>query len=94
MKPRWLGPYTVHKSLGKGDYRLKNQHGAILKAAVIMCRLKLYLTHEVWKFIISIFSYDYSFDVFLHCYSRTRRVQLTAKISHHSRSVLSERRER
>ena len=51
MKPHWLGPYTVHKSLGKGVYRLKNQHGTVLKAAVNICCLKLYLTIEVWIFI-------------------------------------------
>ena len=48
MKPRWLGPYTVHESLGKGVYRLKNRHGTVLKAGVNICRLKLY---EVWTFL-------------------------------------------
>ena len=47
MKVRWLGPYTVHESLGKGVYRLKNRHGTVLKAGINICRLKLYLTNEV-----------------------------------------------
>ena len=42
MKPRWLGPYTVHEALDKGAYRLKNLKGVLLKVAVNQGRLKMY----------------------------------------------------
>ena len=44
MKPRWLGPYTIHKYLKKGVYNLKNQNGDVLKSAVNQSRLKVYHT--------------------------------------------------
>ena len=50
MQPKWLGPYTVADSLGKGLYRLKNpstEH--ILKKAVHSVRLKPYKTPDHTK---------------------------------------------
>ena len=44
MKPRWLGPYTIHKYLKKGVYNLKNQNGYVLKSALNQYRLKVYHT--------------------------------------------------
>ena len=41
MKPRWLGPYKVEKSLGSGVFKISNQiTGKVLKNAVNQCRLK------------------------------------------------------
>ena len=46
MKPRWLGPYTIHKHLEKGVYQLINQKGDLLKSAVNQSRLKVYHTAD------------------------------------------------
>ena len=46
LAPRWVGPYTIHESLGKGVYRLSNPKtgfGLVNGAAVNQCRLKIYL---------------------------------------------------
>jgi hypothetical protein len=41
-KPRWLGPYTISRVLGKGVFQLCNQKtGAPLKTAVNQCRLRI-----------------------------------------------------
>ena len=43
MKPRWLGPYRVHKVLEKGLYRISNlKTGLVLKNAVNQCRLTVF----------------------------------------------------
>ena len=43
MQQKWVGPYTVVASLGKGLYRIKNQStDRILKKAVHSARLKEY----------------------------------------------------
>ena len=40
MKPRWLGPYTIEESLGKGVYRVSNvATGLVLKKGVNQSRL-------------------------------------------------------
>lgn len=45
MKPKWVGPYMIDASLGKGRYRIKNPStGYVLKKAVHIVRLKQYLT--------------------------------------------------
>ena len=31
MDPLWLGPYTIHRNLGKGLYKLKNKEGKLVK---------------------------------------------------------------
>ena len=31
LEPLWLGPYTIHRDLGKGFYELSNQAGMVLK---------------------------------------------------------------
>jgi hypothetical protein len=36
----WLGPYTIHRQLGKGIYELENEKGKILKKKVNINRLK------------------------------------------------------
>ena len=36
----WLGPYTIHRHLGKGIYELANEKGKILKKKVNINRLK------------------------------------------------------
>ena len=38
----FLGPYTIHKSLGKGIYKVMNQKGVILKKKVNISRIKMY----------------------------------------------------
>ena len=38
----FLGPYTIHKSLGKGIYKVMNQKGVILKKKVNISRIKVY----------------------------------------------------
>ena len=39
LAKRWLGPYRVNASLGKGIYRLENYStGHILKKAINQCR--------------------------------------------------------
>ena len=44
LAPRWVGPYSIHESLGKGVYRLSNlKTGVVNKTAVNQCRLKVYL---------------------------------------------------
>lgn len=43
MKPRWLGPYTIEESLGKGVFRVSNTStGLVLKKGVNQSRLTLY----------------------------------------------------
>ena len=43
LKPRWLGPYKVHKCLEKGLYRISNlKTGTVLKNVVNQCRLTMY----------------------------------------------------
>ena len=45
MQQKWVGPYTVVASLGKGLYRIKSQStDRILKKAVHSARLKEYIT--------------------------------------------------
>ena len=41
------GPYIIHKSLGKGIYKVKNQKGAILQKKVNVKRLKVYKRRDV-----------------------------------------------
>ncbi len=44
LKPRWLGPYSIHESLDKGVFRISNiKTGVVLKNAVNQKRLKRYL---------------------------------------------------
>ena len=44
---RWLGPYTVNKSVGKGVYKLQNpETGKVLKKVVNVCRLKQYFSQD------------------------------------------------
>ena len=50
MKPRWLGPYTIHKHLKKGVYHLKNQNGDLLKSGINQFRLKVY--HKADKSLV------------------------------------------
>ena len=43
LQKRWIGPYSVSDSLGKGVYKLCNPtNGKNLKKAVNICRLKIY----------------------------------------------------
>ena len=42
MDPLWLGPYTIHKNLGKGLYELKNKEGNLVKKKANINRLKVY----------------------------------------------------
>ena len=43
MKPRWLGPYSIEESLGKGVYRVSNNStGLVLKKGINQSRLTLY----------------------------------------------------
>ena len=47
MQPKWIGPYEVVSSSGKGVYSLRNQStGKILQQAVHSVRLKEYFTQE------------------------------------------------
>ena len=43
LEPLWLGPYTIHRDLGKGLYELSNQAGMVLKKKVNIARLKEYV---------------------------------------------------
>ena len=48
MQAKWLGPYTVVASVGKGLYRIKNPStDHVLKNAVHSTRLKQYLTADL-----------------------------------------------
>ena len=42
LEPLWLGPYTIHRDLGKGLYELSNQAGMVLKKKANIARLKEY----------------------------------------------------
>ena len=42
MEPLWMGPYIVHRDLGKGLYELKNIDGKLVKKKANINRLKLY----------------------------------------------------
>ncbi len=42
MEPAFLGPYTIHRHVGKGVYELKNKEGELMKQKVNINRLKLY----------------------------------------------------
>ena len=44
LEPLWLGPYTIHRDLGKGLYELANQAGMVLKKKANIARLKEYVT--------------------------------------------------
>lgn len=44
LEPLWLGPYTIHRDLGKGLYELSNQAGMVLKKKANIARLKEYVT--------------------------------------------------
>ena len=39
----WLGPYTIHKHLGKGIYQVANEAGKVLKKKVYINRLRQYV---------------------------------------------------
>lgn len=43
LEPLWLGPYSIHRDLGKGLYELKNTDGKVLKKKANITRLKRYL---------------------------------------------------
>ena len=43
LEPLWLGPYTIHRDLGKGLYELSNQAGMVLKRKANIARLKEYV---------------------------------------------------
>ena len=48
LQKRWIGPYSVSDSLGKGVYKLCNPtNGKNLKKAVNICRLKIYHSKNV-----------------------------------------------
>ena len=42
MRPKWIGPYTIIKSLGKGRVMLQNRNGKILGKSYHASNLKLY----------------------------------------------------
>ena len=42
MDPLWLGPYTIHRNLGKGLYKFKNKEGKLVKKKANINRLKVY----------------------------------------------------
>lgn len=42
MDPLWLGPYLIHRHLGKGLYELSNREGKIVKKKANIARLKLF----------------------------------------------------
>ena len=43
LEPLRLGPYTIHRDLGKGLYELSNQAGTVLKKKANIARLKEYV---------------------------------------------------
>jgi len=48
FEKRWLGPYMIEEYLGKGVYKLANvRTGRVLKKAVNICLLKVYLEPNV-----------------------------------------------
>ena len=42
LDPKWLGPYTINRDLGKGLYELRNSDGKVLKTKANVNRLKCY----------------------------------------------------
>lgn len=42
LEEAFTGPYTIHKSFGKGIYELKNENGKVLKRKINIGRLKVY----------------------------------------------------
>lgn len=47
MHPKWMGPYAIVSSLGKGLYRIRNcSTDVVLKKAVHSSRLKQYFTSD------------------------------------------------
>ena len=42
LEDKYKGPYTIHKSFGKGVYELVNADGKILKSKHNITRLKVY----------------------------------------------------
>ena len=44
LEPLWLGPYSIHRCLGKGVYELTNKDGKVLKKKTNIARLKVYNT--------------------------------------------------
>ena len=43
LEPLWLGPYTIHRDLGKGLYELSNKAGMVLKKEANVAQLKEYV---------------------------------------------------
>ena len=41
------GTYTIEESIGKGLYKLKNQHGKILQKKINISRLKVHKTRDM-----------------------------------------------
>lgn len=46
LEPLWLGPYTIHKDLGKGLYELANKAGKVLKKKANIARREEYVQRE------------------------------------------------
>ena len=46
LEPLWMGPYSIHRDLGKGLYELANKDGNILKKKANIARLKHYLHRD------------------------------------------------
>ena len=46
LEDLWLGPYTIHRHLGKGIYELANDKGKILKKKVNVNRLKSFTRRQ------------------------------------------------
>jgi hypothetical protein len=49
MNEKWMGPYSINSSLGKGVYQLKNARGNVLKSSYNVKRLKKYSSTSLTK---------------------------------------------
>ena len=46
LEPAWLGPYTIHRCIGKGLYEL-SKDGKVMKKKANVARLKIYKKRPV-----------------------------------------------
>ena len=58
LQERWLGPYSISRSLGKGLYELKTLNGSVMKKKANINRLKVYSSTYFFAFSLVFQEYN------------------------------------